>query len=193
MSTTTCSACGAADQSTAFCTSCGQALTPGPAAVAPNDSYPESLSIPPARSRKPLALALSAAMALSLGIGGFLLFFRESPAVPFLRDACGRLVKIEFGDSSIDDKKAVLNAVRAPIGSALAADSELAAPFSDVVSRIENVISQHEAAIRKAALGLALSSSIILRGSIDDLSDSSEYGDQLTADIKAICTAYTAN
>ena len=128
-----CSKCGQFNASGVFCTSCGNQLQT-------QEENATTQLLQTKGSNKKLILIVGAISgALVVGLVGFFVL-RPSPAIPYLKSACAILAPVKFEDLGSDAMKDLADQAESEIQSALAVDSELAAPFASVVPSIQESI-----------------------------------------------------
>lgn len=182
-----CSKCGQFNASGTFCTSCGNALQ------GQETSETQFAAVQKVDTNKKTILIVGVvAGALVIGLVGFLVL-RPSPAVPYLKGACAALTEELMEDMGNDDKESVVNRAEPQIRSALAADPELAAPFTDIIPGIEDSMDLSSQWARWMALYISSSSffsSIYLNNAREVLDDLSVQNSLVQSQIDRACTEY---
>jgi hypothetical protein len=179
-----CSNCGQFNTSGTFCTSCGTELQGA------QTSSPGGLKSLLADKKK-VGIVGGVALLLVVGLVAFFLL-KSSPAVPYLKSACAILTPVDFDKKGVDDMESIVRSAGAEIDSALAADGEVAAPFSSIIPSIEYSIEQQtEAATYLArAISSTFFTSIYLSRSSDALDKVKSNNIRLEADIQRVCKEY---
>lgn len=182
-----CRKCGQFNPSGGFCTSCGNALE--------GQETPETqfATIQQPDSNKRLILIVGGvAGALVIGLVGFFVL-RPSPAIPYLKTACSVLTEEAMEDRSSDEMQSVINRAESQIQSALSADSELAAPFANIIPGIEESMELNSQWARWMALYISSSSflsSLYLSNARDTLNELSANNSIVQSQINNACAEY---
>ena len=160
-----CSKCGQFNASGVFCTSCGNQLQI-------QEEIATTQLLQTKGSNKKLILIVGAISgALVVGLVGFFVL-RPSPAIPYLKSACAILAPVKFEDLGSDAMKDLADEAQSEIQSALAVDSELAAPFASVVPSIQESIDIRSEWSRWLSLYLSSYYSIYQRVYLSNAQDS---------------------
>lgn len=182
-----CSKCGQFNASGTFCTSCGNALQ------GQETSETQLGAIAKPDSNKKMILIVGGVVgALVIGLVGFFVL-RPSPAIPYLKGACEVFNEEAMEDLNSDEMQSVINRAEPQIQSALAADSELAAPFANIVPGIEESMELNSQWARWMALYLSSSSffgSIYLNNARDTLNELTANNSMVQSQINSACSEY---
>jgi hypothetical protein len=180
-----CSKCGQFNASGAFCTSCGNSLQG-------QEASPELTTPVQSSSKKVIVLVGGGVGFLILALVAFLIL-RPSPAVPYLKSACSILQSVDLEKQSSDELSDIASRAGDQIDSALSADSELAAPFSDVASDLEYASEKLSEGTRYLALYLASNSflsSLYLRSANNAIDEHKLALSSVQSEISRLCSDY---
>lgn len=184
----TCSLNHTAPDAGSFCTECGEILGATPAAPVKANPLAEMLST--SRGKAIIGGGVVALLIVVL-VGGYMLT-KSSPAKPYLISACQSLNPISFGDQNLNDNKALLGDVESDIEIASGLDASAAAPFKQIVSDLETVISATEANNLQFAIMVTLKNYSKIKSIQNELDRITGLTDALEVDIDTACAGYTS-
>ena len=122
---------------------------------------------------------------------GVSMLTKSSPAEPFLISACEKLDPVDFGKTNKEDDEALLSDVEVDIDTAATLDAGAAAPFKQITSDLETIISAVDANNTQFAIMLTLKNYSNIKSIQDELDRIIALGDALEVDIDTACSAYT--
>ena len=183
-----CSLDHSAPDAGSFCTECGEILGAIPAAPAKKNPLAQMLST--TQGKAILGGSLAGVLVIAL-LGGYMLT-KSSPAKPYLITACEKLNPIDFGKQNKDENDALLSDVEGDIDIASTLDAAAAAPFKQITSDLETMISATDANNMQFAIMLTLKNYSNIKSIQDELDRIIKLGEALEADIDTACSGYTA-
>ena len=182
-----CSLDHSAPDAGSFCTECGEILGAIPAASAKKNPLAQMLSTTQGKA----ILGGSLVGLLIIAFLGVSMLTKSSPAEPYLITACERLNPIDFGKQNKDDNETLLSDVESDIDTAANLDAGTAAPFKQITSDLETIISATDANNTQFAIMLTLKNYSNIKSIQDELDRIIALGDALEVDIDTACSAYT--